>query len=104
MNNNQPRTNYGGSFFRANPVMNRVTKITERGAEGSRAGYGGVAMKTGFFLLMTVVGVIGYLVAQITVFQYQPQIEGLMVLGSSPRVWAMQNKFIWLNAALIRRM
>ena len=81
MNNNQPRTNYGGSFFRANPVMNRVTKITERGAEGNRAGYGGVAMKTGFFLLMTVVGVIGYLVAQITVFQYQPQIEGLNYKG-----------------------
>ena len=58
MNNNQPRTNYGGSFFRANPVMNRVTKITERGAEGSRAGYGGVAMKTGFFLLFAGCGIL----------------------------------------------
>jgi len=79
--NNGQKTTKRSSLFRANPVMNRVTKINERAEDGHAATYGGIAMKTGFLLLMTVVGIVGYLVAQLSVFQYQDQIEGLNYKG-----------------------
>ncbi len=71
-----------GSLFRANPVMNRLTKVKEYAAADEKsATYGGITLKTGFFLLMTVVGMIAYLFAQYAWFQHQPMIEGLKYEG-----------------------
>ncbi len=70
-----------GSFFRANPVMNRITKINEHTDESSSASYSGITIKTGYFLLMTVVGIAAYLFAQMTWFQHQEMIEGLKYEG-----------------------
>ena len=66
------------TFFHANPVMKRLTKVKESaGVDEKVASYGGITAKTGFFLLMTVVGMIAYLVAQVNIFSQQPTIEGL---------------------------
>ena len=45
------------TLFRSNPVLNRMNKITER-SETNAATYAGIATKTTFFLLMTLVGVV----------------------------------------------
>ena len=72
------KTKKRSTFFHANPVMNRLTKIKETAAPDENcASYGGITAKTGFFLLMTVVGMIAYLFAQVTIFSHQPSIEGL---------------------------
>lgn len=45
------------TLFRSNPVLNRMNKITER-SETNAATYAGIATKTTFFLLMTLVGIV----------------------------------------------
>lgn len=48
-------------FFSPNPVMKKVLKGVQAEASGDKATYGGITVKTFFFLLMTVVGIVGYL-------------------------------------------
>ena len=51
------------TLFHSNPVLSRLSKITER-SETNAASYRGVAMKTTYFLLITLVGVIAQLMVQ----------------------------------------
>jgi len=44
------------TLFRSNPILNRLNKVTER-SETNAATYAGIATKTTFFLLMTIVGI-----------------------------------------------
>lgn len=70
------------TFFSASPVMRKVKEIGYHAEAGDNtASYGGILIKTGFFLLMTVVGIIAYLFAQVHWFSHQPMIEGLQVHG-----------------------
>ena len=71
----QPNTNtkQKQSFFRSNPVINRLTKIEERAYDEKSAGYGRITIKTAFFLLVTVAGMMAYLVMKATVFANQPE-------------------------------
>ena len=48
------------TLFQANPVLRRLSKITER-SETNAATYAGIATKTSFFLLITLVGMIAQL-------------------------------------------
>ena len=62
------------SFFRSNPVINRLNKVEERAAYDEKsAGYGRITAKTAFFLLVTVAGMMAYLVMKATVFANQPE-------------------------------
>ena len=62
------------SFFRSNPVINRLNKVEERaGYDEKAAGYGRITIKTAFFLLVTVAGMMAYLVMNATIFANQPQ-------------------------------
>lgn len=44
-------------FFRSNPVLNRMSKITER-ADTNTATYAGISVKTCYFLLVTLAGMV----------------------------------------------
>ena len=48
-------------LLRSNPVLSRLSKITER-SQDYAATYAGIARKTSFFLLMTLVGLVAQLV------------------------------------------
>ena len=62
------------SFFRSNPVINRLNKVEERAAYDEKsAGYGRITVKTAFFLLVTVAGMMAYLVMKATIFANQPE-------------------------------
>ena len=62
------------SFFRSTPVINRLNKVEERaGYDEKAAGYGRITIKTAFFLLVTVAGMMAYLVMNATIFANQPQ-------------------------------
>ena len=63
----QPKT-AAATFFPANPVLRRLNKLTERAADSSCASYAGIAVKTCFFLLMTLAGMMAYLLLQTAVF------------------------------------
>ena len=52
------------TLFHSNPVLSRLSRVTER-TDGSTATYAGIASKTAFFLLITLVGVVAQLVAKI---------------------------------------
>ena len=67
LRNNQ-QTTQRKSFFRSNPVMNRMVKTGETGTTGKAASYGGIMAKTIFFLLCTVAGMMLYLVLDNTMF------------------------------------
>lgn len=67
--NNQTTKKKKNSYFNSNPVMNGLNKVNERTSAGSlSASYGGIAVKTVFFLLMVVVGIMLYLVLNNLVF------------------------------------
>ncbi len=51
------------SLLRPNPILNRMSKITER-SESDAATYGGIAVKTSFFLVVTLVGMIAQLLVK----------------------------------------
>lgn len=47
-----------GTVFRSNPVMNGLNKVRERSSvDAQTASYGGIAVKTTYFILMAVVGI-----------------------------------------------
>ena len=57
------------TFFRSNPVMNRLNKIEAvPDVDGKTAGYGRITAKTAFFLLVTIGGMMLYLVLNATMF------------------------------------
>ena len=51
-------------LFHSNPVLRHLSRVTER-ADGDTATYAGIASKTAFFLLITLVGVVAQLVAKV---------------------------------------
>ena len=51
------------TLFHSNPVLSRLSRVTER-TDGDTATYTGIASKTAFFLLITLVGVVAQLVAK----------------------------------------
>lgn len=60
------------SFFRSNPVMNRLSKVNETaGTNEKAAGYGRITAKTAYFLLMTIAGMMVYLVMDSILFSGQ---------------------------------
>ena len=46
------------TLFHSNPVLSRLSRVTERAESSEAATYSGIASKTGFFLLMTLVGIV----------------------------------------------
>ena len=59
MENTSSRT-----LFHSNPVLSRLSRVTDR-TDGDTATYAGIASKTAFFLLITLVGVVAQLVAKV---------------------------------------
>ena len=53
----QNAANTNRTFFRANPILYRLSKIDER-TETDTATYAGIAAKTSYFLLVTLMGVV----------------------------------------------
>ena len=51
------------SMLRSNPILNRLSKVQER-AEANTATYAGIASKTTFFLLVTLVGMMAQLLVK----------------------------------------
>lgn len=72
MENTSSRT-----LFHSNPVLRRLSRVTER-ADGDTATYAGIASKTAFFLLITLVGVVAQLVAK-TLFASAPAWQTITV-------------------------
>ena len=46
------------SMFRANPILNRLSKMKEESTSSDLATYGGIASKTTFFLVLTLAGIV----------------------------------------------
>lgn len=69
------------TFFRSNPVMNGLSKVNERVSDdSSSASYGGIALKTTYFILMAVVGIMIYLVLNKFVFTDPANMSGAFVI------------------------
>ena len=51
------------TLVRSNPVLNRLSRVTDRGASDS-ATYAGIASKTTWFLLITLVGIVAQLIVK----------------------------------------
>lgn len=75
LSSNQTTAKPTGSFFRSNPVMNRLNKmdIASAAPDEKAAGYGRITVKTAYFLLMTVVGMLAYLALNQFIFSGQAQ-------------------------------
>ena len=56
------------SFFRPNPVLRRMSQIADRAVGNESATYAGIAVKTSFFLAVTLAGMIVYLLLNTSVF------------------------------------
>ena len=67
------------TLFHSNPVLSRLSRVTER-AYDDAATYSGIASKTGFFLLMTLAGIVLQIVAQ-AVFAGEPVWQTVAVYG-----------------------
>ncbi|MBQ9325464.1 MAG: Bax inhibitor-1/YccA family protein [Clostridia bacterium] len=65
MNQTLPQTQKtkGNTLLRSNPILNRLSKMTER-SETNAASYYGIAVKTTYFLLITLVGMIAQLLVK----------------------------------------
>lgn len=51
------------TLLRSNPILNKLNKVTER-AETNTASYAGIATKTTYFLLITLVGMVAQLIVK----------------------------------------
>ncbi|MBU5461721.1 Bax inhibitor-1/YccA family membrane protein [Lachnoclostridium sp. MSJ-17] len=100
-NNNQTKTKEKQSFFRSNPVLNRLNKVEERaGYNEKAAGYGRITIKTAFFLLMTVAGMMVYLVMNASIFANQPQTLAFTYKGFEVSTSVMQLGF-FIGASIL---
>ena len=52
------------TLLHSNPVLSRLSRVTERAEINDAATYSGIASKTGFFLLMTLAGIVLQILAQ----------------------------------------
>ena len=59
------------SLFRANPILTRMSRITERSADNC-ASFAGIASKTAVFLVITLIGIVAHLILMNGVFAAQP--------------------------------
>ena len=81
-------------FFRANPVMNRLSKVNDvAGTNEKAAGYGRIVAKTAYFLLFAVAGLLVYLLMNNVLFANQPQTIQLNFKGFSVSTSVMQLGF-----------
>ena len=60
---NETNVNKTKTLFHSNPVLSRLSKVTER-AESSTASYAGIASKTCYFLLITLIGMVAQLIVK----------------------------------------
>ena len=72
--NTQQNSESSKNVFTANPVVRQLNKVKEKAKPGEGATYAGITIKTIFFLLMTVVGVVGYYLTQKLYFDKLEQI------------------------------
>ena len=79
MNTLASRPTPAPTLFHSNPVLSRLSRVTER-ADGDAATYSGIASKTGFFLLMTLVGILLQVLAQ-AFFDGEPVWQTVPVYG-----------------------
>ena len=64
-------TEAGTSFFRPNPILRRMGSITERAGDSAAATYAGIAVKTCFFLAVTLLGMLAYQLLNVSIFAHE---------------------------------
>ena len=67
------------TLFHSNPILSRLSRVAER-ADSDVATYSGIASKTGFFLLMTLAGIVLQIVAN-AVFTGEPVWQTIEIYG-----------------------
>ena len=67
------------TLFHSNPILSRLSRVAER-ADSDVATYSGIASKTGFFLLMTLAGIVLQIVAN-AVFAGEPVWQTIEIYG-----------------------
>lgn len=93
-NNVNAQTKQKKTFFRSNPVMNRLSKVNEVAASDEKAaGYGRIAAKTAYFLLFAVAGLLVYLVLNSFLFSTQAANISFNYKGFNVSTSAMQLGF-----------
>ncbi len=97
---NQNATTERRSFFRSNPVMNRLSKVNEVATDERAAGYGRIMIKTAYFLLVTIAGILAYLLMDSTLFANQPQTLRFSYKGFEATTSPMQIGF-FAGAAIL---
>ena len=68
----QNRRGKQSTFFHANPILTRLSRIDER-ADDNCASYAGIASKTAVFLIITLIGIIAHLILMNGIFAAQPE-------------------------------
>lgn len=86
------------AVFVANPVVRQLNKVKEKANQGEGATYAGITVKTIFFLLVTVVGVAGYYLANLYYFSTFEQLS--LVSEDGIVVSYTINELIFVAAAL----
>lgn len=87
-------------FFRPNPIMGKVMKGEQTVEDGAHATYSGITIKTFFFLLMTVVGIVGYLLIKSFGVFGSDYIEGLKYEGFQFMI-TLTEVFFLVGAAIV---
>ncbi len=93
LRSNDATTNEKKSFFHSNPIMNRLNKVDEVAYDEKAAGYGRIMVKTAFFLLMTLAGLMVYLAMKSTIFASQPEVINFSYKGFAVSTSLMQLGF-----------
>lgn len=97
--NTQQNTEIKNTFLGANPVVRQLNKVEKKAKPGEGATYGGITIKTVFFLLITVVGVAGYYLAHLYYFSTLEQLS--LVSDDGLVVSYTINELIFVAAALL---
>ncbi len=69
------------TFFHSNPVMNRLNKVEYISTDEKSVAYGRIALKTAWFMLVTVCGMLLYLLLSNTVFSTDAQVMNFNYKG-----------------------
>lgn len=61
------------TLFHSNPVITRLGKVSECAVDGNTATYGGITVKSLYFVLITLVGLVTYIAVNANIFSSQYQ-------------------------------
>lgn len=87
------------TLFHSNPVISRLGRVTEQANDGNTASYGGITVKSLYFVLITFIGLFAYIIVNSNIFTTQQQFS--YTYENTFKISVSLEEMMWVGGFLI---